>query len=1541
MLDQILTGLVEEVALEGEAGCALSQFFTLVENFAQKKCRQLNLKKPIQFDKKYYSFLWNFIKRNEKLIFTKNDESLNVSSLSYEKLVVDIESIKVYAVEEVQDQILYGNLKTEKRSLTAAHRQVLSVVAKCRSQGVSQFQLRELLNMDGKTVFRYIKRLDELGLVVKEEAYANNISTRIVFHRRFATNSSNNEETDNRQIENGVIYRIPDFKHDILEQLKKSPGQMMGMLELIKSLGFESQRQIRWARVRLNELHDQGLVERLIASDGKHKRHVVRLVEQDATNTVVEHQEDTAKVKPMQSYCIHRDLPADFVFYKDLVASGDRGLTRQDLLNKYPMLDPVLPLAFFENGTIPSKDPSLLKYLIYRTEELEGKQRQFRYFSSETWKKICSKMGKETPSLPPAKPPVFDDLIEPDRIDAIGFEMQQLLSSDKKRAATTPLKKESKRRKKSTSQDSTDLTSSQKKRTQEDLQTSECMDDSNKSKISIWDVKKFKKTSHDTTKARRCAIVLDLVNKYRICELGRDIYKEFTDLEAATKNTTKIARGTFDKLIAQMHQDKQLRLFITSIQRPSGLTETKRIILHKDLTEESEPVKQYIGSFGVERSIVSNKSKMREIQEINVDVLPPSTSSMSSPKPFDPDEVSPRKLASNYGYIRSIWQRAKCFHEALFSYCLSHHSDMIDMAEFMKTLLFEKILNFVILPYDDNILIEFLKDSSNRSIMMQHLPKEIRSIIYQNHTKFRTVLVRLLNILEALELLEPAQKNKEEECQQKDYKYIHPSYAICRVAHVKLYALKEAPIKQTIQLNTFTDLHHFWSELKVFNTSGFETIDHDMSETHPLLNIWSPHTWMSGLWFTSEQKAVLDRYIDFEKKLVPSETDSTIRTYLMKKVNLSSHRIKTYYQSMRIAFDKSARREERAKRNRKKTDSMASSSPAIHELMKASLEKRKVNAAIFKMKQMEPFVEQTFVGSRKLRRLRLISEPYRGQDKTGRSRLRKAVAAYSRVEEDALIYAYSIMKARANASTFYWGPIAKILPDYTPERSRRVLNNLMKKDPSLSQTIADLKRHWLEIYEKGIANHDIEDERPWDTQDYDLPAYLTYFIEKLQAAENAKRIAFLCEISPLPRFYADIHAFFDNKKQNQTMEPKAADYHLEMEEAPIACVTSLIKMILMTPETTYSAKDAFHMLKEFSESTIEKGINKLRSDGLIVGEKSKYGRIPGRHINVSEKFLNIAAGLLPYEFFKTARQYHAMLQSGESIDLQTLKLNSGRMATMLDLLSQRKLTIHLKDMDQFVESKKVLHYPKAFAVSIRETFVYENLDVQIQANPKDLITHKKKALEEAVCIPASEEINTILQSIAKKKPIAHALYCMIVDHKQRGVTRDEMTAAFQNSYETLSDALDQLFDAKLVMILGLEHLRYVSVEFCSHWMLKNPQNGQYVAPLMWHDVSGGLIQPALEGCEDTVMSHILCRPGVSFAQLHQRLQPLFSGFELYSILHDLVDKQKIISKKIKKAPIKKRLFGRSSVQSASGSSFGTGNEEMTYYWLAPGYYLSS
>ncbi|OBZ86053.1 hypothetical protein A0J61_05893, partial [Choanephora cucurbitarum] len=1574
MLDQILAGLVEEVALEGESGCTLSQFFTLIENFAKKKCEQLDLKKPILFDEKYNSFLWELIKSDENLIFSKNKENLNVSSLGYEKLTSDADFVYVHAVEEVQDQVLYGNLKSEKKTLTAAHRQVLSVVAKCRSQGVSQFQLRELLGMDGKTVFRYIKKLDELGLVVKEEAYANNIITRIVFHRRFATDPSTNEETGSKQIENGVIYRIPDFKHDILEQLKKSPNSMMGMLELIKSLGLESQKQIRWARVRLTELHDQGLVERLIASDGKHKRHVVRLIEQSAKNNDDERQADTVhREEPKQSYCIHRDLPTEYVFYRDLVAAGDHGLTRQvriiydfvcdhcihlsfflkDLLNKYSMLDHVIPLSFFENGTIPSKDPALLKYLIYRTEELEGKQRQFRYFSSETWQNICSRMGKEAPSVPEPELPAFDDLVEPDRVDAIGFQIQQLFSSGKKRASGTPLKKETKRQKKSNKQEQTankmdsQLAPSQpptRKRTQEDIRASEEIENepvnSKQVRTSIRDVKKFKKTSLDTTKARRCTIMLELVEKYRICELGQDIYREFIDIEAV-QNTTKIARSTFDKLVAQMHKDKQLRLFVTSVQRPSGLTEIKKIILHKDLTEESESVKQYVNNFSVERSIVSSKNKVREIQKINVDALPPSATSLPRSQ-IKMDEIeSPRKLASKYGYIRSIWQRARSFHEALFNFCSSHHTDTIDMAEFMKTLPFERILNLVIIPYDDNTLIEFLKDSSNRSIVMQHLPKEIRSIIYQAHRKLRTILVRLIHILEALELLKPAQEEKEiTSCQQTKYKYIHTSYVLCRLAHVKIYARKDAPIKQTIRLNTFADLQQFWSELKVFNTSGFEKVDNDMNESHPLLNIWSPYTWTSGLWFTLEQKNVLDSYIDFQNKKVPSESDSTIRAYLMKKLNISTHRIKTYYDSIRNAFDKSTRREKKAK----KKSSHISSSPAINELMKASLEKRKVNAALFKMRQTGPFVEQTFVGSRKLRRLRLVSEPYRGQDKIGKTRLRKPVAAYSRVEEDALVYAYSIMKARASTSTFYWGPIAKVLPAHTPERSRRVLSHMMKKDSKLSSTIEELKKHWLDIYEKGIACNEIQDEKPWDTQDYDLPSYLAYFVEKLQAAENAKRIAFLSEASPLPKAYADVHTWF-NVFRKQDSSVKAFDSIDEIhateslrsetfdaidttsflgdEEASIACVSSLIKMILVTPESTYCAKDAFHMLKEFSESTIEKGISKLRSDGLIVGEKAKYGRVPGRNINVSEKFLNIAAGLLPYEFFKTARQYHKLLELKGSIDIQNSELNSGRMATVLDLLSQGKLIISLKDKDQFVESKKVLHYPKASAVSIRETFVYEKLDIKIQA---DLHTEPVARIttSEQVYIPTIEEIKATLESLALKQPIVHDLYNFITGHRKRGATRNEISSALNETYENVSDALDLLLNAKpaLIRIFGLENLRYVSAEFCSHWMLKNPQNGQYMPPLMWYDASGGLTKPALEGCEDTVMSHILYTPGISFTQLHKRLQPLFSGFELHSILRTLITKQK------------------STVQLASDTSFGTSSQEATYYWLAPNYYLS-
>lgn len=124
------------------------------------------------------------------------------------------------------------------------------------------------------------------------------------------------------------------------------------------------------------------------------------------------------------------------------------------------------------------------------------------------------------------------------------------------------------------------------------------------------------------------------------------------------------------------------------------------------------------------------------------------------------------------------------------------------------------------------------------------------------------------------------------------------------------------------------------------------------------------------------------------------------------------------------------------------------------------------------------------------------------------------------VEKDVLIHAYSIMKARADTSLFYWSPIAKVLASYTPNRSRRTIDYMTRLDPRLLDTIQKLKADWKEIYQEGIAKGDIKDDAPWDTQDYDLPGFLEYFILKLQEREKQADA-----IVPLPRQLSD----FDSK----------------------------------------------------------------------------------------------------------------------------------------------------------------------------------------------------------------------------------------------------------------------------------------------------------------------------------------------------------------------------------------------------------------------------
>ncbi len=106
------------------------------------------------------------------------------------------------------------------------------------------------------------------------------------------------------------------------------------------------------------------------------------------------------------------------------------------------------------------------------------------------------------------------------------------------------------------------------------------------------------------------------------------------------------------------------------------------------------------------------------------------------------------------------------------------------------------------------------------------------------------------------------------------------------------------------------------------------------------------------------------------------------------------------------------------------------------------------------------------------------------------------------LENDLLLYAYCIMKTRAKVGQFFWDPITKLLTDKNKHQCRRAFNIMKKRDPGLLITIERLMYKWERYYKEGIQAKKICDENPWDTLEFDLPAFVEYFIIRLQEEES-------------------------------------------------------------------------------------------------------------------------------------------------------------------------------------------------------------------------------------------------------------------------------------------------------------------------------------------------------------------------------------------------------------------------------------------------------
>jgi hypothetical protein len=500
-------------------------------------------------------------------------------------------------------------------------------------------------------------------------------------------------------------------------------------------------------------------------------------------------------------------------------------------------------------------------------------------------------------------------------------------------------------------------------------------------------LKKSRKTKcHDNTRTRRQAIILDIIEKDRICEHSFELFKQCNEIEQAASGGPNMARRTFGTIIQQLHDEQKIRLYRTSIQTPFGLTEIKTLILHPSLTGESDQVKQFIASYNSHNTkipVVTETPKRKALKKVEVDTpLPPlhrDSQKATTAKQVNSDNSNDAPgtwhfNATEYGYLNSKWLRAREFHMALFEYYKNNSENTtVDLSEFMKRMCLRRLMRFFgLLPYDNKILFDYLKTDANQDIPLNDLPDQIKPMIIKAMPRIRGSIMKNITVLKALELLEP---DTEVDMARVG---IPLTVTLRLTGLVKDYALKERPLLAALTLTDLDDARLFWVDLQAYCTQLHDRLTATNDDSDPLARIAGCRGWTSNTLLTPEQKTLLNSFVDFDAQTVPREEDRALRSHLMRKTGLPIGRIMAYFNSIMVAFKKYKTRSDRTRKRLEKKLSNPSS-PAIRELLKASLEKRKVSAALFKMKETSPFVEPTFIGSRKIRHLRLQVEPY--QDK--------------------------------------------------------------------------------------------------------------------------------------------------------------------------------------------------------------------------------------------------------------------------------------------------------------------------------------------------------------------------------------------------------------------------------------------------------------------------------------------------------------------------------------------------------------------------------
>ncbi|ORX63152.1 hypothetical protein DM01DRAFT_1013148 [Hesseltinella vesiculosa] len=885
-----------------------------------------------------------------------------------------------------------------------------------------------------------------------------------------------------------------------------------------------------------------------------------------------------------------------------------------------------------------------------------------------------------------------------------------------------------------------------------------------------------------------------------------------------------------------------------------------------------------------------------------------------------------RSVAIRHGWIESKWLRARDLHLYLFQRQLDHHpaTSQADKEEeqpiLLSTLLNDMPLSLFVriigIHRPTDAVEQFMVTNTDAAIPTHALPDHVRRDILISVSSFRNRLVALLDILMALGVVQQRQRTSTASRLGYVLDTSEPMYWCMAQGAICDFSQATRPVLSTLPLQTVEHVSAFWKELQYLctcvhaNDSQTSTVAHlgrrqRKALGYTLATITRPSTWVTGCNgkgideeqhisqrlssdpLTAEQKRILDQHVDYRHQCIRASLphhDWALCRHLARETGLLPLRVRSYYINLELAFAKRNHRPERlrdppgtAQRKPKPPPVPKAKVPqAIQDLLQAA----KQNQSIAR----SPIPQQPTGPKRPV----LFD--------------RRAVVQtrFDAMDNDVFLHALAIMRWRSRFGKFYWKPILQVLPNKTSQQCRDHLKNLKDVQSVHLDKLIQLEMIWSqELYPRATEEHAFLDPKPWDTLSYDLASQVEYFLkQRITLTSEPSYVTWIDIQHDMTSILAQYDVRRSRRQRLYQGRPTNVERHSRLftsslpvfsllsrttgtslagphptntSQIRLQTLVDVIKMVTMLPEEAFDPHLSYRLLSQYSSEEVEHGYQVLTSERfLAISKHDPRQRVPGRSYRVSSKYLSCLEGPVEKALMDRALDYRRQLGDGQTLPSE---LDAGAEFCLLDLASQHKILFTFQDGQAWTEHVSGAVYPNPLTEpeSNVQDWLCEKEVIDVHVDTSDMPTAPPEpTAPKPIVLLTLAQVDALLSAAhPTTRNVLWQVYRAVATFGDQGTTPlalkavlHEVQSASMNE-EELSYHLDTLEKLQVILKVGREERRWVSIENARDWLVQlDGGQGSFVQPRAWLNLAGQA-GPMQSLVDHGILGHIVQQPGVS------------------------------------------------------------------------------